>query len=160
MKALAIYPRNELLKDQFIETLRQARKLNGELAKKGVRKVRIAALFGMVPLNKDAIYRDYMKSAWSHHRDGMICQYIPCPTESCRGKMVWRTSDIESSIERLYCDSCSQTIEPDEVILTRKRMKVELPDILFTSTEMLNKQMGNPFLASLFGIGKNVVPLQ
>ncbi|ATM88536.1 ATP-dependent helicase [Yersinia thracica] len=158
VKALAIYPRNELLKDQFIETLRQTRKLNGELAKKGVRKVRIAALFGMVPLNKDAIYRDYMKSAWSHHRDGMICQYIPCPTESCRGKMVWRTSDIENSIERLYCDSCSQTIEPDEVILTRKRMKVELPDILFTSTEMLNKQMGNPFLASLFGIGKNVVP--
>lgn len=158
VKALAIYPRNELLKDQFIETLRQTRKLNTELAKKGVRKVRIAALFGMVPLDKDAIYRDYMKTAWSRHRDGMSCQYIPCPTDSCRGKMVWRTADLENSFERLHCDSCMQTIEPDEVILTRKRMKIELPDILFTSTEMLNKQMGNPFLASLFGIGKNVVP--
>lgn len=158
VKALAIYPRNELLKDQFIETLRQVRKLNGLLEEKGVRKVRIAALFGMVPLDKDAIYRDYMKTAWSRHRDGMSCQYIPCPTDSCRGKMVWRTADLENSFERLHCDSCTQTIEPDEVILTRKRMKIELPDILFTSTEMLNKQMGNPFLASLFGIGKNVVP--
>lgn len=158
VKALAIYPRNELLKDQFIETLRQTRKLNSELAQKGVRKVRIAALFGMVPLDKDAIYRDYMKTAWSRHRDGMACQYIPCPTEGCRGKMVWRTADLENSIERLHCDRCIQIIEPDEVILTRKRMKVELPDILFTSTEMLNKQMGNSSLAPLFGIGKNVVP--
>lgn len=158
VKALAIYPRNELLKDQFIETLRQTRKLNSELAEKSVRKVRIAALFGMVPLDKDAIYRDYMKTAWSRHRAGMACQYIPCPTESCRGKMVWRTADLENNIERLHCDSCTQIIEPDEVILTRKRMKVELPDIVFSSTEMLNKQMGNSSLASLFGIGKNVVP--
>lgn len=158
VKALAIYPRNELLKDQFIETLRQTRKLNTELAKKGVRKVRIAALFGMVPTNKEAIHRDYMKDAWCRHRNGMACLYIPCPTESCRGKMVWHTADYDKNLERLHCDSCSQTIEPDEVILTRKRMKIELPDILFTSTEMLNKQMGNPFLASLFGIGKNVVP--
>ena len=158
VKVLAIYPRNELLKDQFIETLRQTRKLNGELLAKGARKVRIAALFGMVPLDIDAIYRDYMKIAWTRHRDGMACQYIPCPTENCRGKMVWRTADLDNSLERLHCDNCSQTIEPDEVILTRKRMMVELPDILFTSTEMLNKQMGNPSLASLFGIGKNVVP--
>lgn len=158
VKALAIYPRNELLKDQFIETLRQTRKLNTELAKKGVRKVRIAALFGMVPTNKEAIHRDYMKDAWCRHRNGMACLYIPCPTESCHGKMVWHTADYDKNLERLHCDSCSQTIEPDEVILTRKRMKIELPDILFTSTEMLNKQMGNPFLASLFGIGKNVVP--
>lgn len=41
VKALAIHPRNELLKDQFIETLRQTRKLNSELAEKRVRKVRI-----------------------------------------------------------------------------------------------------------------------
>ncbi|MBB6055500.1 protein DpdJ [Tolumonas osonensis] len=158
VKALAIYPRNELLKDQFIETLRQMRKLDGELLAKGARKVRIAALFGMVPLDKDAIYRDYMKIAWTRHRDGMACQYIPCPTENCRGKMIWRTADLDNSIERLHCDNCNQIIEPDEVILTRKRMLLELPDILFTSTEMLNKQMGNPSLALLFGIGKNVVP--
>ncbi|MCA6935393.1 protein DpdJ [Pectobacterium versatile] len=158
VKALAIYPRNELLKDQFIETLRQTRKLNAELAKRGVRRVRIAALFGMVPTNKEAIHRDYMKDAWSRHRNGMACLYIPCPTEGCRGKMVWHTADYDKNLERLHCDGCSQTIEPDEVILTRKRMKIELPDILFTSTEMLNKQMGNPFLSSLFGIGKNVVP--
>ncbi|OEC45840.1 protein DpdJ [Aeromonas sp. DNP9] len=158
VKALAIYPRNELLKDQFIETLRQTRKLNGELAKNGVRKVRIAALFGMVPLDKDAIYRDYMITAWSRHRDGMACQYISCPADSCHGKMVWRTVDLENSIERLHCDSCDETIEPDEVILTRKRMRIEFPDILFTSTEMLNKHMGNPFLAPLFGIGNNITP--
>ncbi|EPF7511696.1 protein DpdJ [Klebsiella variicola] len=158
VKALAIYPRNELLKDQFIETLRQTRKLNDELAKNGVRKIRIAALFGMVPTKKETIHREYMKSAWSRHRNGMACLYIPCPTEKCRGKMVWHAADYGKGYERLHCDSCSQTIEPDEVILTRTRMKVELPDILFTSTEMLNKQMGNPFLASLFGIGKNIIP--
>lgn len=158
VKALAIYPRNELLKDQFIETLRQMRKLNDELALQGARKVRIAALFGMVPTNKDAIHRGYMKDAWTRHRSGMACQYIPCPTEDCRGKMVWHSDDHENEIERLRCDGCCQTIEPDEVILTRNRMKIALPDILFTSTEMLNKQMGNPSLSMLFGIGKNVAP--
>lgn len=157
VKALAIYPRNELLKDQFIETLRQTRKLNGALVQQGVRKVRIAALFGMVPTSKTDIHREYMEKAWSRHRNGMACLYIPCPTESCRGKMVWHTADYNQDHERLNCDSCSQIIESDEVILTRRRMKRDLPDILFTSTEMLNKHMGNPFLAPLFGIGKDVV---
>lgn len=87
----------------------------------------------------------------------MACQYFLSDGELPRQNgLAHRRS--ENSIERLHCDSCTQIIEPDEVILTRKRMKVELPDIVFSSTEMLNKQMGNSSLASLFGIGKNVVP--
>lgn len=41
VKILAIYPRNELLKDQFSETYEQARLLDNYLASRGTRKIKI-----------------------------------------------------------------------------------------------------------------------
>ena len=46
-KALAIYPRNELLKDQFSQTYVEARRLDGSTAMK--RKITIGAFFGPTP---------------------------------------------------------------------------------------------------------------
>src|SRR5262249_23478637 len=41
----------------------------------------------------------------------------------------------------------------DEVRLTRKRMLEEPPDVLFTSTEMLNQRLSSKRFARLLGIG-------
>ena len=44
-------------------------------------------------------------------------------------------------------------IDSDEVILTRRRLQRESPDILFTTTEMLNQRMGDTRFRHLFGLG-------
>ena len=67
--------------------------------------------------------------------------------------MGWLDKDIDKEEERLICPNatCSVTVEPDEIRLTRKRMQKEPPDVLFTSTEMMNQRISDSqFTASLW----------
>ena len=48
-KCLALYPRNELLKDQLREALENARRISSTLVAHGKRKLVVAALYGDVP---------------------------------------------------------------------------------------------------------------
>ena len=50
VKVLALYPRNELLKDQFAEVYGQARRLDAVLATKSRRKIMIGTFFGPTPV--------------------------------------------------------------------------------------------------------------
>jgi len=159
VQALAIYPRNELLKDQFIETWSQARKLDSLLLDSGARKLRIGAFFGMAPENAKSV--SYPKvNGWQRHGEDHSCLYIRCPgvetNASCQGKMIWFNTDRQAGVERLCCNRCGSSMEHDEIILTRERMLRETPDILFTTTEMLNRHMGNKDTCRLFGIGDKV----
>ena len=45
------------------------------------------------------------------------------------------------------------TVPGDEVLLTRSRMTKTPPDVLFTTTEMLNRQMGSSQYGHVFGLG-------
>lgn len=154
VQALAIYPRNELLKDQFIETWRQVRKLDSKLAQASQAKIRIGAYFGMAPTTSKFITAN--DRGWSNVPGGLVCEYIPCTNEKCTGRMVWHDVQREQGIERLSCEICSSTIEPDEISLTRESMHKSPPDLLFTSTEMLNRQISNPNNRHIFGIGERV----
>ena len=49
VKILAVYPRNELLKDQFAEVYSQARRLDASLLAAGRRKILIGTFFGPTP---------------------------------------------------------------------------------------------------------------
>ena len=151
VKVLALYPRNELLKDQFAEVYEQARSLDAELAAKGRRKILIGTLFGPTPQSNKSVATGYDK--WPPHPDGLICEYIRCPTEGCGGDLVWRTGDRENRVESLHCDTCGHHIGSDEIILTRDRLEAVSPDILFTTTEMLNQRMGDSQYRHLFGLG-------
>lgn len=151
VKVLALYPRNELLKDQFAEVYGQARALDAVLAAKGRRKILIGTLFGPTPLNGK--FAETGHSKWPAHRDGLICEYVRCPTENCAGDLVWRHEDRAKNIESLRCDACGHHIGSDEIILTRERLERESPDILFTTTEMLNQRMGDSKVQHLFGLG-------
>lgn len=152
VKVLALYPRNELLKDQFAEVYGQARALDAVLAAKGRRKILIGTFFGPTPQNGKLVEKGHSK--WPAHRDGLICEYVRCPTEDCAGDLVWRHEDRAKNIESLRCDACGHHIGADEIILTRERLERESPDILFTTTEMLNQRMGDSKVHHLFGLGR------
>jgi ATP-dependent helicase Lhr and Lhr-like helicase len=143
VKILAIYPRKELLKDQFNETWQACRRL-GELTESTAgRKIRIGALFSDVP---ESIR--YASEKLVYTNSGLI----KCSTISCGGEMRWTEEDIGKSREILTCSQCGAKVGNDEIMLTRKSMQDSPPDILFTTTEMLNQQMGNPWRQKLFGI--------
>jgi len=148
-RALALYPRNELLKDQFAETLRQIRLVNPVLAKKGKRGLVIGAFFGPTPDRAS-----YVAENWRRHPMGRVCPFLSCP--SCGSQLVWVESDISSQTERLCCTDreCGGTVGPDEVRLTRDSMRRNAPDLLFTTTEMMNQRLSDKRHWHLFGVGQ------
>lgn len=151
VKVLALYPRNELLKDQFAEVYSQARRLDATLAARGRRKILIGTFFGPTPKTAEKAHET--RSGWRSTADGLVCEYLRCPSPGCDGNMAWRDADRRANRERLECLECAGSIESDEIILTRQRLQTEAPDILFTTTEMLNQRMGDNQYCHLFGIG-------
>jgi len=154
-RALAIYPRNELLKDQFSEVCSRLERVNATLMKFHKRGLRIGAYFGDTP--NDNVQFDATegrKPTWSRHGNGWICPFLRCIAEGCDGQMIWLDADRQKNIERLNCDRCHKVVDEDTVVLTRKRMRDQPPDILFTSTEMLNQRLTDSRNWHLFGIGQ------
>ncbi|RKH43189.1 DEAD/DEAH box helicase [Corallococcus sp. AB050B] len=154
-KALAVYPRTELLKDQLSETFLQARRLDAVLVPEG-RKLLIAAFSGLTP-EEATTYSLRMNKAWVEKNGHFACPVLRCP--QCEGVLLWRKADLEARKERLHCGQpgCSGKVEEDEIILTRNRLASTPPDILFTTTEMLNRQLSSSRFGHLFGLG---VPLR
>jgi len=150
VKILALYPRNELLKDQFAEVYAQARRLDSSLVAQGFRKILIGTYFGPTP---HSATKAHEAKGWRSHADGIVCEYLRCPREGCDGEMIWREADRRMGTERLFCLECDARIASDEIILTRGRLERESPDILFTTTEMLNQRMGDDRVRHLFGLG-------
>lgn len=155
-KCLAIYPRNELLKDQLREALANARRVAPVLIANRKRKLIVAALYGDVPSSGRRLLSGSV-AAWRQltisGAAAYECPFVRCPR--CGENMAWLESDIQREHERLICtdEDCSERVEPDEIRLTRNRMLAEPPDILFTSTEMLNQRMSSARYGRLFGIG-------
>lgn len=152
-RCLAIYPRNELLKDQLSEAFGQARKLDSLLQSNGKRKLTIATLYGDTPEHEG--YFDFAEPppGWTRVTGGDICPFLRCPSGNCQAHMIWRTEDRKSKIHRLRCSRCSITTGHDELILTRQRLQSNPADILFTTTEMLNQRMGDSETSHVFGVG-------
>jgi hypothetical protein len=152
-RCLAIYPRKELLKDQLSEAFRQARRIDHALEDHRRRKLTIGALFGDTPKNGRSFDFDLPPSGWRKLSNGFVCSFLRCPKETCPGELVWREADRHANVERLVCNSCGTATLPDELILTRDRLLSEPPDILFTTTEMINQRLGDSRYGRLFGVG-------
>lgn len=141
VKVVALYPRSELLKDQLREVIRRAdglRKAEGTVA------IRIGALYSDVP--SEARWCDWPRSGRDY-----LCPILKCI--HCSGKMIWKESDHAQATERLICHDCHWTITGDTFPVTRKSLVAAPPDILFTTTEMLNQRLSDNRLNRLFGIG-------
>jgi hypothetical protein len=152
-RCLAIYPRKELLKDQLSETYRQSRRIDQVLKDHHRRKLTIGALFGDTPKNGRAFNYDPPPPGWRKLGSGFACPLLRCPDEKCTGDLVWKDTDRNGDVERLVCCVCGTATAPDELILTRDRLLKQPPDILFTTTEMLNQRLGDSLFARLFGVG-------
>jgi hypothetical protein len=159
-KCLAIYPRNELLKDQLREALANARRIAPALAAHGRRRLVLGALYGDVP-NRAANLLEQpdagARRAWRPVRvlgaAAFECPVVRCPT--CNDPMAWLEADIRERTERLVCTrpGCHERVEPQELRLTRESMIAAPPDVLFTTTEMMNQRMASSRFERLLGIG-------
>jgi hypothetical protein len=149
-KAVAIYPRNELLKDQFSDTYLEARRLDGMLVDGHLRKIAIGAFFGATPNRASAF--EVKRKKWPETSGGFACPFLRCPTSGCIGQLIWTAADLAGGVERLNCSVCRIVISSDEIMLTRARMATNPPDLLFTTTEMLNRVTTDSYNQHVFGI--------
>mgnify|MGYP002716654907 CR=1 FL=1 len=151
-KAIAIYPRNELLKDQLTEAYRNVRRAKPALNGPGRRPLRVGAYFGDTP-TKAAV--DKLPKAWRPiparaAPRAFVCPFLRC---DCDGEMHWLVQDIQQGRERLVCASrCGATFDEQSFPLTRDSMRENPPDILFTTTEMLNRTLSDQRGRQLFGV--------
>ena len=119
---MSCYLQIELLKDQFAEIYKEARKLDQFLTNKSCRRIIIAPLFGDIPTSsysfksKDFLLRGNKKVTaiyvLFYNVQNKIVEVIYC------GK-----KDINLDIEKLTCQKCDNTIDNTQVIFTRQTMQ-------------------------------------
>jgi hypothetical protein len=144
-QAVAIYPRVVLLADQFSTAYKEARLLDGTL--KAERPISIGAYFGQTP--SDFSDLSLSKAKWR----GSVCPFFACP--KCGGEMAWLEQDRKKELEVLSCKEhgCSGKTGDGELRLTRKSIKNRPPDVLFTTTEMVHRELAQKETRAVF-IGK------
>ena len=147
LQCLAIYPRVELQRDQFASILKESSRLDGFLESKGHRKIRLGILYGDTPSSTH-----YIKESWKQGNGGYVCPYFKC-LEGCGSKYLWSNEDIKLNKERLVCVGCGHKIAGERLCLTRRSIQRNPPDILFTSAEMLNRNLSNNEYRYAFGFG-------
>ena len=150
VKAVALYPRTELLKDQLREVLGRSFALTQALPVNARVKLRVGALFGDTP--HSAHFCD-----WPKIGTDLVCPVLSCL--DCSGELRWREADRRVGRERLECADCTFTIDGEIFPLTREAIKKRPPDLLFTTTEMLNQRMADNAMSHLFGIGPGALRL-
>lgn len=148
VKCLALYPRTELLLDQFNEVYLESIKLNAFFKSSGSRKIRIGAYFGETLKNVDDTYSEI----WERNDSGLVSKWMSCPQEGCGGDMYWSVADMRNGVEALRCLLCEFQTEPGAMGLTRQSLESQPPDILFTTTEMLNQRMSDVGTRRVFGL--------
>lgn len=159
-KIIAVYPRKELLKDQFRECLSELSKLREGFYRDNL-SLRVGAYYGDTPeshaaLTNEHTRRNFNKSWKALDTANLICPLVRCPVSDCKGDLIWRIEDIRTQKDRLRCSSCGHIVWEDDIVLTREEMRERPPDILFTTTEMLNRLMGQKKAHRLIGISTEI----
>lgn len=171
VRVLALYPRIELLKDQLLEAYSESRKLDQLLKDRDRRPVALGAYYGDTPHSAQRFLK-YPLPNWtlSHEHGGYQCPFLVCATPDCeRGPLLWMKCDIESEAEannekrygafaRLRCPTCGRLVTSEQLLLTRDQMRRTPPDILFTTTEMLNRRLSHGGEHALFGLDRDRPP--
>jgi hypothetical protein len=151
VRVLALYPRNELLKDQLSEVYAQCRKFDRWITRQGGRPLRVGVLYGETPNNAAAVLNNRI---WSDHSQGKSVPFFNCPQDNKHGELVWLRDDASQKQERLVCPHCHAVVDTHTLAFTRDNIKADPPDILFTSVEMLNRHLPSSDLRHVFGVGR------
>ncbi|UAC01394.1 DEAD/DEAH box helicase [Dactylosporangium vinaceum] len=148
---LALYPRTELLRDQLREAVSTVLRVNGDSATTTGRRLRIGVLYGDTPHNAQRLraQNSHVARAWPSRGGDALCPYLACPR--CRQDLVWSRQDQTDNRDRLRCTHASCGLIIDDVTLTRDSLRSNPPDLLFTTTEMLNRNATDPGLGPLLG---------
>src|SRR5262249_48505824 len=88
--------------------------------------------------------------------------YLNCPycAEGDPGELLWSDDDRVSGSEQLVCVKCHTALPDGTLALTRRSIQDEPPDLLFTTTEMLNRHSSSPGLGRVMGwTGQNAPSL-
>ena len=144
VKAVAIYPRTELLKDQLREVTSRTLALSENFPGSRKPSIRIGALFGETPSS-------IQYCGWERIGEDRLCPFLRCI--KCDGGLSWGREDRNAGHERLVCRACRWEIDGIALPLTRASMRKWPPDILFTTTEMLNQRLSDNSMNHLFGVG-------
>lgn len=132
-RIVAIYPRIELLRDQLAGIL----ELVTGLEARDTGRLRVGVLYGATPRDRDDAQRD-RRRGWRVTADGLTSPIVACVQDGCAGDLIWPNGDVEG--RRLRCSKCG--FELDSLVFTRRLLTARPPEILFTTTEMVNRLLG------------------
>lgn len=152
-RALAVYPRKELLKDQLDTAFAHACRLDTVWKHLHGRSMTVGALYASTPRQARDVKSPYL--GWQRRPRGMASPQMRCPGDGfapCGGELVWLDADIARDIERLVCGKCQRSFGDDQLVLTRRRMQTSPPDLLFVTTEMLNRGLSDLYLRPTLGV--------
>ena len=148
-KVVAVFPRIELLKDQFTQAHNLLAPLAPNLEAEGLRPFRLGTFFSGTP--RSPSLRDVQEAGWSRLSLGFLCPFLLCP--NCGAALIWLDRHIEARVETLICvDGCGTEVDDSQVVLTRERAQREPPDIVFTTAEMLNRRLSDTACRHVFGV--------
>ncbi|EWC64099.1 Lhr-like helicase [Actinokineospora spheciospongiae] len=151
---LALYPRNELLKDQLKTLLGYLAAVNRTAA--GGRKLSIATWYGQTPTSAEYVRKNWV-DGWTRtaSKSGYVCPFARCP--DCGNEMEWPVADLTAKPprERLRCSDvgCGGEIDGSLLRLTRESARNSPADLMLTTTESLNRQLSTPGNLPAFGLG-------
>lgn len=145
VRVLALYPRNELLKDQLAEVYEQARKFDQALGQVGT-ALSIGVLYGDTPHSRKTVSKHWKRNQGD-------CPFFRCAQPRCNGSLRFDGEAVPERDGRLVCQRCGSAVESRHLRVTRVSMMEDPPDILFTSVEMMNQRLSDSELRHLFGLG-------
>jgi hypothetical protein len=151
---LALYPRNELLKDQLRVLLGYVMKKLGVPSAAQWPALSLATWFGPTPSSAQAV-RAGWADGWVRQGGGYVCPYLRCL--DCPAELLWLDADLNAGPngrERLVCrdPSCSGEVDGQVLRLTRDSARRQPADLMLTTTESLNRQLSAPGNLGAFGI--------
>lgn len=139
-RIVAIYPRIELLRDQLGTIL----ELVTALEQRGAGRLRVGALYGSTPRDREDAKRGRFR-AWRPTAEGLTSPIVTCVKDGCSGDYIWPNGDEEGRL--LRCSKCGH--ELNSLVFTRRTLASKPPEILFTTTEMVNRLLGEPRMRRL-----------
>lgn len=140
-RVVAIYPRVELLRDQLRACLETVDALDDADAA----RIRVGVLYGDTPRDRSDA-RQSRHRRWPGRDGAMVAPFLKCLQGGCGGELAWPESDQQGRL--LRCVTCSA--EVTRLVFTRSELQARPPEILFTTTEMVNQSLGNAHRRKLF----------
>ncbi|ORM08379.1 hypothetical protein A5N77_20100 [Prescottella equi] len=148
--ALAMYPRNELLKDQLRTLVGYA--LTLRTVRSDATPVSLATWFGPTPRSAKAV-REGEADTWRKVTGGYQCPFLQCPNDDCEdGAMIWPDRHLRDDLELLRCTGCGTEVPGDVLRLTRDSARAKPASVMLTTTESLNRQLASPGNLRAFGV--------